>query len=562
MERAGAFADKTDMKTTSTIHILLVISGLALATAPGHAQADGPLPIVWQATYGPGMIDGVGYAIPYDFVQTADGGFLIAGFAYGSTNDIRTVPICPNIYNFWVIKIDAQGHRQWDKSCGGEPAWGPGSSASRVFLAPDGGFMLAGYVTSAAGCCQTAPLHGLVDAWAVRYDPNANKLWDQTCLPDGLTALWGWDFEQTADAGYLGCGLGAVSGVAGWYGIVKFDAQGQQMWTKTIGCLTSGLAGGLRILETADGGFIVAGSSGAEPCGDKTSPYFGGYDPGNGFLGSDFWVVQCDAQQNKVWDKSYGGADADLALDMHPLADGGFMVFGTSESPPETDPTKGTKTSPSYGDCDYWMIRIDAQGNQLWDRSYGGAGDDVCTCAEPMPDGGWLLSGNSTSVPSGNKTSPSFGSSDIWIVRIDDQGNKLWEQSFGGSGIEGKQWRPFAAPQFARERIKHTADGGFLLTGWSQSPVSGLKTAPLISQGDYWVLKLGPEPPSLRAEVTPEGKFQLCLIAPPELSHTIQGSADLATWTDLDTRPPNAAGKEYWTDPDKLAHRFYRAVRK
>ncbi len=122
---------------------------------------------------------------------------------------------------------------------------------------------------------------------------------------------------------------------------------------------------------------------------------------------------------------------------------------------------------------DYWVIRIDAQGNQLWDKSYGGGSDDICTHAEPMPDGGWLLSGTSMSLPSGNKTSPGFGSSDFWLVRIDEDGNKLWDQSFGGSGVEGKVWRTAEPPQFSRERIKRIADGGFLLTGYSQSPVSG-----------------------------------------------------------------------------------------
>jgi len=155
--------------------------------------------------------------------------------------------------------------------------------------------------------------------------------------------------------------------------------------------------------------------------------------------------------------------------------------------------------------------------------------------------------------PSGNKTSPRFGSSDFWIVRIDDQGNKLWEQSFGGSGSEGKQWRTSVVPRFSRERIKRTADAGFLLTGFSASPVSGVKTAPLISQGDYWVLKLNPEPPFLRCEITAEGQTRLCLIGPPEFEHTIQGSADLTTWTDL-AKPPTRVAR--FTGPIRTSSRI------
>ncbi len=114
------------MKTQRKIHIFLTISGLTLAPVPGHAQADGPLPLIWQAAYGPGKDNqGVGVAKPYDFVQTPDGGILIVGHAYGPANGIRTEPICDGA-DYWVIKIDSQGQRQWDKSCGGDIGWDPG----------------------------------------------------------------------------------------------------------------------------------------------------------------------------------------------------------------------------------------------------------------------------------------------------------------------------------------------------------------------------------------------------------------------------------------------------
>jgi len=554
------------MKTKTNRHILLVISGLALATVPGYAQNNGPLPILWQKTYGPGIANGVGWALPRDFVQTPDGGFIIAGAVGGPTNNIRTATPC-RVGEFWVIKIDAQGQRQWDRSCGGGYSWNPGQSnpgddALRVFLEADGGFLLAGFSASQPDCCKTAPLRPPGSSrpwnlWVVRYGAEGGKLWDQSYLPDDADVCYGGDFEPTADGAYLACGS-----TGGAYGVVKFDAEGQQLWTKNLGCsYWNGYTMALRIRETADGGFVVAGFSDSPPCAGKQAPFYGGSDP-HGVLGSDIWVVRADAQQNKLWDKSYGGRSYELATDIHPLSDGGFMVFGASTSAPVTDPSQGTRTSRLYGGADYWVVRLDSDGNQLWDKSYGGSNHDVCTHAEPMPDGGWLLSGTSRSLPGGNKTSPRFGSSDFWLVRIDDQGNKLWEQSFGGTGQEGIDYSTWSGALFMRERIKRTTDGGFLLTGYSMSSVSGLKTAPLVSQGDFWVLKLGPEPPSLRGEVTAEGKFQLCLIAPPEFCHNIQASADLVTWEDLGPCRSNPTGKEYWTDPDKRAHRYYRAVRR
>ncbi len=553
------------MKTQRTIHILLAISGLALAAAPGHAQTGGPLAIIWQATYGPGVSGVVGYALPGDFVQTPDGGFVIAGYAEGPVNGIRTEPIC-GMSDYWIVKIDAQGQRQWDRSYGGDSALISGDLAFRIFLRADGGFDVAGLTFSPPGCLKTAPLHGAADFWLVRCDAAGAALWDKSYIPRDFSFLYLVDCDPTADGGYLACGAGDPGQKLRYWGVIKLDAQGQQLWSKSFGCSSAILSstGGprpVRVRETSDGGFVVAGAYGygGSSCGDKTSPYYGGDD---GWRGSDVCVVRFEAQQNKLWDKTYGGVGAELAVDIAPTPDGGFMIFGSSASPKAANPNSGTKTSLNNGMMDFWVIRIDAHGNQLWDKSYGGAADDVCTHAEPMPDGGWLLSGYSRSLPkpAGGKTAPAFGMEDLWILRIDDQGNRLWDQSFGGSGAEGIAWRR-NPPWLDRTRIKRIADGGFLLTGYSESPVSGLKTAPLISHGDFWVLKLGPEPPSLRGEMTAEGKFQLRLIGPPEFQHLIQGSSDLVAWTDLVT-VDNPTGKAFWTDPDSAGHRFYRAVRK
>lgn len=551
------------MKTSAKTRTLLLLSGLGLATAPGNAQTNGPLPIHWQATYGAGKVGSGSFALAYDFAQTADGGYLIAGIVGGAANGIRTAPICAGT-DYWVIKIDAQGQRQWDKSYGGDshPEGGPGDTCFAFTLSPDDGFVLTGWSFSTKSCTRTVPLLDWSDMWTVRCDATGTVLWDVGFTPGSASmSHLATDIERTRDGAYVVCGMGQnADGSILYRMILKFNDQGEEQLSKAVCNLrTYGIP--LRIRETLDGGFIIAGSAADPPMGCKTSPYFGGHDSSNVYLGGDFWVLRLDAQGNPVWDKSYGGSGPEQAYDIHPLADGGFMVFGSSESTPAPVPSRGTKTSPRYGQQDFWVVRIDAQGNPLWDKSYGGTGDDICTHAEPMPDGGWLLCGQSSSPASASKTSPRFGSFDFWIVRTDDRGNKLWEQSFGGSGMEGKTVRPMTVPQFVRQRIRHTADGGFLLVGDSDSPVGGTKTAPRVGDYDFWVLKLGPEPPSLRGEVTAEGQCKLCLIGPPEFPSTIQGSADLVSWADLAT-PPNPTGKVCWTDPDKAAHRFYRAVRK
>ena len=489
------------MKTRTKTHILLAISGLALARAPGHAQTNGPLPTIWQAAYGGGASTSGSW--PIDFAETIDGGFLICGVSDATTNEFRTAPICADD-DAWVIKIDAQGQRLWDRSYGGwDQDW-----PVRLFVTPDGGFIVGGSSYSGGGCQKTAPHRAYaVDLWLVRCDALGNLLWDETYAPQTSLNLF-TGMVPTADGGYVLCG-----GLAPYnpnlidldLGLVNVDGQGRTLWTRLVGS-AAGYEFPMGVFETPGGGFIVFGNSeGVPPSRDKTSPYYGGWQYDTWGYGSDSWVVRLDSQRNKLWDKSYGGPGVDQPRHVSATADGGFLMVGPSSSPPQNDPRKGTKTSPLYGGFDYWAVRIDAQGNQLWEASYGGSANDICDWAEPMPDGGWLLAGESSSAPSGNKRSPRFGATDLWLVRIDDHGNKMWDQTFGGWGTEGNGSATTRGGAYTVTRVKRTTVGNFLLVGRSASVPSGNKTAPKIGTSDYWVLKLGPEPPSLRGEMTAEG---------------------------------------------------------
>src|SRR5688572_5677006 len=209
---------------------------------------------------------------------------------------------------------------------------------------------------------------------------------------------------------------------------------------------TDGTEEDRRIIQLADGSFVVGGSSypySSGTSGNRTSTNYGR---------RDFWLVQLDAQGQKQWDQAYGGIRNDSLHALAQAADGGFILGGQSESP-----ASGNKSSTNYGQTDMWIVRTDAIGNKLWDRSFGGSGYDFLREIKVTADGGFIVGGSSASPVSGNKSSPLRGQNDYWVIRLDANGNKLWEASFGGELDDNLR------------SIQQTPDGGFVAAGYSQS---------------------------------------------------------------------------------------------
>ena len=173
------------------------------------------------------------------------------------------------------------------------------------------------------------------------------------------------------------------------------------------------------VTSTSDGGFLLAGRSSSNASGDKSE---------NGRGENDYWIVKIDARLNRLWDKTFGG---DRNEDLYSVVlshDGGYLLGGASESD-----SSGEKTAPNKGLGDYWILKVDSQGNKLWDKTFGGDGREVLFSMLATEDGGYLLAGMSESNISGDKSASSKGAADYWVVKIDSQGNKIWDKTFGGT---------------------------------------------------------------------------------------------------------------------------------
>jgi hypothetical protein len=233
----------------------------------------------------------------------------------------------------------------------------------------------------------------------------------------------------------------------------------------------------LDAIPTADYGFIVAGSSISNKNGNKSEDNKGDLD---------YWIWKMDEKGTPEWQKSFGGSGVDILYSVKNTKDGGFILAGNSSSNKSTD-----KKDDSKGQEDFWVIKLDAKGNEMWQRTIGGYSQEKLLSVTQTKDGGYILGGSSSSnktvadskgkVDEFGKSENSKGNLDYWVVKLDKEGKVQWNKTIGGKYYD------------ELKSIVQTEDEGYVLGGYSNSPVSGDKTEANIGQGDYWVLKLDKE---------------------------------------------------------------------
>lgn len=230
-------------------------------------------------------------------------------------------------------------------------------------------------------------------------------------------------------------------------------------------------------IPTPDYGFILAGSSISNKNGNKS-------DDNNGDL--DYWVWKMDEKGDLDWQKSFGGSGIDLLQSIKLTKDAGFILAGTS-----TSNKSEYKNEESKGDSDFWIIKLDAKGGEMWQKTIGGSGQEKLQSISRTNDGGYIIGGSSSSDKTEKKenekedkfgkTENSRGNLDYWIVKLKSDGTIEWQKTIGGQYID------------ELKSIEQTKDGGYILGGYSNSPISGEKTEGNIGIGDYWIVKLDKE---------------------------------------------------------------------
>lgn len=220
----------------------------------------------------------------------------------------------------------------------------------------------------------------------------------------------------------------------------------------------------LAMTQAPDSGYVLAGYT-LSSDGDVT-----GYHPGaNCALGfcSDAWIVKTDKFGTILWNNSFGGSDNDIASQI--ILSGTYIyVLGNTFS------IDGDITG-NHGLNDAFIVKLDNNGNIIWQKSFGGTASDGFSSIKRTSDDHFAILGSSTS--NDGDVSGNHGLVDYWFIKIDSLGNIVSQKCYGGSGED-----------YTRDII-NISDGGNILTGFSRSH-DGDVTVPLNGMYDYWILKI------------------------------------------------------------------------
>ncbi|WP_299521497.1 hypothetical protein [Winogradskyella sp.] len=351
-------------------------------------------------------------------VSTTDGGYAILGFTQSNDGDITDKQ--DESFDYWLLKFDAQDNLQWQKTYGGS-----GDDRGRnIIQTQDDGYAILGFSSSNNGDMTSNA--GLQDFWMAKLDPNGNISWQKSFGFQGADS--GISIIQTNDQGYLISGILDVTAsggegdtsrnsnrhAGGDYWALKLDSSGDLEWSRYFGGNFTDTPEG--VVQTDDNGFIIAGGSDSDDT--DISSNIGTYD---------FWVIRISSTGDLVWEKSFGGTQIDEARAIVQTDDGNFIVAGDTRS-------SDNDISNNKGAADLWLLKISPDGNLIWEKTIGGSNFDVARAIIKSQNNGFVLAGSSRS--SDIDVAENKGQNDAWILKVDDNGNLLWEVSAGGSNID------------------------------------------------------------------------------------------------------------------------------
>ncbi|MEO1261243.1 MAG: gliding motility-associated C-terminal domain-containing protein [Bacteroidota bacterium] len=436
------------IKLNSASFLFIVFNILLWSWSPLWSQQGACVKVEWSKNYGGFLNDGAN-----SLIQTTDGGYLSVG---SSRSNNQMLTSNHGKADYWIVKVDSLGELQWQSSFGGSE----NDIASDVVQTPDGGYMIVGGAVSFD--VDVIGNNGSEDVWVLKLDANGNLQWSRTY--GGSANERAESIEMTDDGNYIILGYSeSFDGDVGQnkgdfdYWLLKINGGGDLLWERSFGGSLSDW--GFDVKQTDDGGFLLAGS---------TISTNGNITGNNGFY--DYWLVKTDANGNMLWQRNYGGTLEERAYSLAVTSDGGAIIAGTSNS-------SDMDVQGNSGSYDFWLTRIDANGNLIWARTFGGALEDRAFSVIELADGDFLTAGYSLS--SSGTISTNYGSFDGWIIKFNANGDLIWERNLGGT----EEDRLYS--------ILERTGGGYATTGFSTS--DDIELPDNFGIKDLWIVSLSPD---------------------------------------------------------------------
>lgn len=314
----------------------------------------------------------------------------------------------------FLLKIDASGNDQWYEPYGGADDY---SQAHSVLATADGGYIAAGYT--------------YFDGWnypfayVVKTDSSGTIQWENT-YEGGDDNADARSIQATADGGYIIAG----SSWSSLY-LLKIDADGGYVWDDFFSMGYGAAAHSVQ--TTPDNGYIITG---------YTTTFDGD---------RDVYLLKTNSTGGMIWQTSFGGANDDTGNSVQVTPDGGYIIAGSTNS-------------FGSGSYDVYLIKTDSEGTWEWEKTFGGTDYDAGNCVQVTPDGGYIIAGSTYSFGD--------GSSDVYLIKTDSEGNLEWQRAIGGE------------LDVYAQSVQVAPDGGYIVAGYQDPEGSTVYLIKTDAQGN------------------------------------------------------------------------------
>jgi hypothetical protein len=312
----------------------------------------------------------------------------------------------------------------WTKTFGNSGVIDRGRSVQQT---NDGGYIITG-ITEFRG-------NNNEDVWLIKTNTIGDTMWTRIfggSLPDGGSSVL-----QTADGGYIITGYTFSFGSGSvdlW--LIKTNAHGDTMWTKTFGGSRDDR--GNSVDTTLDGGYIIAGKT------IRSDPGF-----------TKAWLIKTDSDGDTLWTKTFGDSSSLEGTSVQHTNDGGYIIVGSNRTVVGGKQKKQNsdimlESTQNSNDC-ILLIKTDSYGNTLWTKTINGINRSWANSIRQTSDGGYILTGITNFH---YHWPPGYNAGDMWLIKTDIHGNKLWMKNYGDSLM----WEEGYS-------VQQTTDGGYIVAG-------------------------------------------------------------------------------------------------